>query len=81
MTAMTTMTAYDQRLAEHHTRVARVNQHAWKRPPSRPAGIRYRARPASFLVALRREVGMAIVQFGERLQGTPAGNVADRAAA
>ena len=77
---MTTMTAYDQRLADHLTRTARINEQGWMRQASRPARVTPVSRNAAMLVAIRQRIGMVIVRAGERLQGTPLGRVADRAA-
>jgi len=72
-------TDLDQRLAEHLTRVARINREAWKQEASLPTGPT-RTRGISFAVAsLRQRAGVAIVHAGERLQGTPTGRAADPA--
>jgi hypothetical protein len=77
---MTTMTAYDQRLADHLTRIARVNQQGWMRQASPLTRFAPTPRNATVLASIRQRIGVVIVRAGERLQGSSAGRVADRAA-
>ena len=77
---MTTMTVYDQRLADHLTRTARINQHGWIWQASPSAGVAPPSRTATVLAPIRQRIGVSIVRVGEWLRGAPTGHVADRAA-
>ena len=78
---MISLTALDERLANHLARIARVDQEARMREASAPAGLS-RTRAISIAVAsIRQRAGLAFVHAGERLQGTSAGRSVDRAAA
>lgn len=78
---MISLTALDERLADHLTRTARVDQVAWMREaPALAAPTRSRGR-TTIVASLRQRAGLAIVRVGQRLQGMPAGRAVDRAAA
>jgi hypothetical protein len=77
---MSTMTDFDLRLADHATRIARVNQQGWLQETFRPAGVAPAPRHATSLASIRQRMGLVVVRAGQRLQGTSTGRIADRAA-
>jgi hypothetical protein len=78
---MNSATDFDLRLAEHMARVARVDRDAWMREASVSTGVGHTRGISTVVASIRQWVGVAVVRAGERLQGTPAGRAADRAAA
>jgi hypothetical protein len=78
-TAMIPMTQFNQRLAEHTTRIDRVNQQGWIWQEMRTAGDAPVLRTTTGIAPIRRRIGVSIIRVGEWLRGAPTGHVADRA--
>lgn len=81
---MTPITAFNQLMAEHTTRIARVNKQGWMWQASQStgvAGVASASPIATMAESTRWRFGVAIVRVGEWLRGAPADSVADRASA
>jgi hypothetical protein len=80
-TAMTSITQFEQLMAVHSARVARVNREGWKWQAATPTKVNRGPGVATFVSELRASVGMSLIGVGKRLQGNSAGQIGDPSAA
>jgi hypothetical protein len=78
-TAVINLTEMSSRYTDYAARVERVNFEGWMWETSVPTGGSRRREMPTVFALMRRHLGESLVRAGERLQGTPAGQIVDAA--